>query len=104
MSDLEDTILQLRMDIQVKDQEMLVNDVEIAGFPEVGNENSVHAVLIFLPLGVQLEDRDVVSAERVGAPRAFLDGEAPRPRPLAVRSSHARRAPGGRTGTSSPLN
>ncbi|XP_026330554.1 uncharacterized protein LOC113238045 [Hyposmocoma kahamanoa] len=93
VSDLEDTILQLRMDIQGKDQEMLVNDVEIAGFPEVGNENSVHAVLtIARKLGVQLEDRDVVSAERVGAPRAFLDGEAPRPRPLAVRlaRSHTR--------------
>lgn len=87
MSDLEETILQLRMDVQGKDQEMLVNDVEIAGFPEVGNENSVHAILtIARKVGVQLEDRDVVSAERVGAPRAYLEGEeAPRPRPLAVR-------------------
>lgn len=87
VSDMEDTIMQLRMEIQDKSQEMLVNDVEIAGFPEVANENSVHAILhIARKVGVQLEDRDVVCAERLGAPRAFVEGEgAPRPRPLAVR-------------------
>lgn len=86
-SDLDGTILQLKMEIHDKDQEMLVNDVEIAGFPEVRNENTVHAVqTIAMKLGVQLEDRDIVSAERVGPPRAFLEGQgAPRPRPLAVR-------------------
>lgn len=87
VSDMEETILPLRMEIQGKDQEMLANDVEIADFPEMRNENSVHAILtIAWKLGVQLEDRDVVSAERVGAPRTCLDGEkAPGPRPIAVR-------------------
>lgn len=87
VSDMEDTIMQLRMEILEKNQEMLINDVEIAGYPEVANENSVHAILtISRKMGVPLEDRDVVCAERVGAPRAYLEGEqAPRPRPLAVR-------------------
>lgn len=87
VSDMEETILKLKKEIQDKDQEMLINDVEIAGFPELKNENASHAVFIVAKkLGVQLEDRDLVSAERVGPPRAFLAGEkAPRPRILAVR-------------------
>lgn len=87
VSDMEETILKLKMEIQDRDQDMLINDVEIAGFPEVKNENTTHAVLtIAKKLGMQLEDRDLVSAERVGPPRAFLEGEkAPRPRILAVR-------------------
>lgn len=36
----------LRREIQGKNQEMLVNDVETANFPEVRNDNSVHAILI----------------------------------------------------------
>lgn len=87
VSDMEETISQLRMEILDKDQDMLSNDVDIAGFPEVKNENTTHVVLtIAKKLGIQLEDRDLVSAERVGPPRAFMEGEkAPRPRILAVR-------------------
>lgn len=88
-SGLEETILSLRNELEMRDQVALANDVELVNFPEVANENPTHVILaIAKKLSVELEERDVVSAHRVGAPRAAGDGGAePRPRPLAVRMS-----------------
>jgi hypothetical protein len=76
-------------------QDLLANDIEIASFPEVGNENTTHVFqAIANKLGVQLDERDVVSEQRVVAPRgatgATADTNGSRPRPIAVRL--ARRA------------
>ncbi|XP_059061518.1 uncharacterized protein LOC131854419 [Achroia grisella] len=87
--DLRETVSQLKMEILERDQELLANDVEISGFPETPNENTIHIILsIANTLGVELEERDVVSAGRVGPGRAHLQRNGampPRPRPIAVR-------------------
>lgn len=90
---LESTISQLQAEISDRDQAMLANDVEIAGCPESTNENCTHLVLtIAKKIGVELDVRDIVRAERAGPPRPIVEGAAPpRPRPLAV--SLARQAP-----------
>lgn len=90
---LEQTIVHLKTEIQERDQEALMNDVEISNFPETANENPTHLLLtVAKKLGVDLCDRDVVSAERAGPVRALVEGGAPpRPRPLVARL--ARRAP-----------
>lgn len=88
VSNLEETIVQLKLDIDERDQETLGNDIEIASFPEVINENSTHVILtVAKKLGVELDERDIVSAQRVGAPRIPPSGAstATRPRPIAVR-------------------
>ncbi|XP_045541400.1 uncharacterized protein LOC123722877 [Papilio machaon] len=88
------TIADLRIQLNDRDQELLLNDVEIAGLPEERNENVLHLVsVVAVKLGLTLEDRDIVHAERQGAVRRNRgDGEgAPQqPRPLVVRL--ARRA------------
>lgn len=90
---LQESISLLKMEIQDRDQEFLLNDVEISNFPEIRNENCTHVMLtVAKKLGMDLDERDIVSAERVGPVRAFVEGSAaPRPRPLVVRL--ARRAP-----------
>lgn len=82
------TVEQLRLELNDRDQGLLLNDVEITMLPEISGENPIHLVLLVAgKLGMPLEERDVVSAERVGAPRGA--GEQNRakagPRPLAVR-------------------
>lgn len=89
-TDLENRLLQLQAESNNRDQATLCNDVEIAGCPEVANENCTHLILtIAKKLGVELDERDVVSVERAGPPRvATVSGETgaqPRPRALAVR-------------------
>lgn len=91
ISTIEETVVQLRLEIEERNQDLLANDVEIACFPETKNENTMHTVLtISKKLGVSLDERDVVSAWRVGAPRVQAEGAAARPRAIAVRL--ARRA------------
>lgn len=93
ISNLQETVARLHTELEKRNQELLANDLEIAGFPESHNENATHVLLaIAKKLGVPLEDRDVVSAHRVGAVRGHADGGASvaRPRPVAVRL--ARRA------------
>lgn len=91
----EQTIASLKLDLNDRDQEMLGNDVEVAGLPEENNESTSHLVLtLSATLGVPLEERDIVSAERVGGVRRAGVGSGTearsRPRPLVVRL--ARRA------------
>jgi hypothetical protein len=90
---LEQTVADLKLDLNARDQELLCNDVEIAGIPEEKSERCCHIVLaVAQKLGVTLEERDLVSAERAGSVRRAeaQDTVPPRPRPLVVRL--ARRA------------
>lgn len=86
---LAHTVEQLRLELNDRDQSLLSSDVEITMLPEAQGENPLHLVqLVASKLGVNLEARDVVSAERVGAPRTAggeQDGARSGPRPLAVR-------------------
>ncbi|KAL4710663.1 hypothetical protein ACJJTC_003299 [Scirpophaga incertulas] len=67
----KETITQLRLEIEESQQGMLVNDVEIANFPEGGeSENATHIVLtIANKLGIALDEREVVSAWVLRGPR-----------------------------------
>lgn len=91
-SSLEKSIENLKLELNDRDQQLLSNDIEIAGIPEEKNENSTHLMLtVAAKLGIDLEERDVVSAERSGAVRrAEPSGAEAPPRPLVVRL--ARRA------------
>lgn len=81
---LENTIADLKMELNDRDQDLLRNDIEIAGIPEEKNELTLHLVLaVVTKLGVTVEERDVVCAERVGAVRRD-QGDAVRPRPIVV--------------------
>ncbi|KAI8434317.1 hypothetical protein MSG28_012398 [Choristoneura fumiferana] len=87
-AETQNVISQLQSDLNDKDQLALLNDLEINGVPEHRGESTVHIVqALAMKIGVTLEDRDVVSSERVGPWRA--DGAAtdtrPRSRPLVVR-------------------
>lgn len=91
---LEATINNLKAELNDRDQELLLNDIDITGIPEVKAENVVHiATLVAAKLGVTLNENDIVRAERVGPVRASRDdataGSAPA-RPIVVRV--ARRA------------
>lgn len=80
--ELEVTVNALKMELIEREQEALLSDLEVGHLPEERGENPVHVVTVLASrLGVSLEERDVVFAERVGAPPA--QGE--RPRRLVVR-------------------
>ncbi|XP_045455251.1 uncharacterized protein LOC123668162 [Melitaea cinxia] len=89
---LSDLVAQLRAELNDREQEGLQNDIEIAGLEEKNGENPTHLVLsLATKLGYELEERDVVSAERVGSRRVYaVSSEHPRSRPIVVRL--ARRA------------
>ncbi|KAM3958566.1 uncharacterized protein ACR2FA_007405 [Aphomia sociella] len=83
------TVSELRMELNDRDQEMLLNDIEISCIPEEKGERLSHIVSTLAnKLGVSLADRDVVSAVRVG--RVLSEASERRPRPVVVRL--ARRA------------
>lgn len=86
-SSLRNTISDLQAEIYERDQALLLNDIEIAGCPEEASENNTHIVIALAKkIGVDLDERDVVSAERAGPPRTTgRDGAPTRPRPIAVR-------------------
>ncbi|CAG9136192.1 unnamed protein product [Plutella xylostella] len=88
-SGLYGLISQLQSDLNERDQQTLINDVEISCIPEFEGESAVHIVkVVSAKLGVKLEESDVVSASRVGARRGAAetsDGVAARPRPLVAR-------------------
>ncbi|XP_063358731.1 uncharacterized protein LOC134648180 [Cydia amplana] len=91
---LADTVAQLRLELNDRDQDMLLNDVELSNVPEQSGENTLHIVATLgQKLGVTLSEHDIVDATRVGrAPRLDegTQGQPARPRLLVVRL--ARRA------------
>ncbi|XP_063379539.1 uncharacterized protein LOC134666322 [Cydia fagiglandana] len=94
LKELTDTVERLKLELNERDQELLSTDIEISGIAEQNSENPIHlAVLVAQKLNVEIEVRDIVSAERVGLRRVAGDGDGGsdgRPRTLAVRL--ARRA------------
>lgn len=98
---LENTIAELKCQLNERDQELLLNDIEVTGIPESKDESTLHLVQVLaIKLGVDIDERDVVHAERVGSTRRnrveTSDGSIPadpaaqRPRCISVR--FARRA------------
>lgn len=82
---LEATIARLKTDLADREQDALGNDVDISGVPETKGENIVHIVLgCAAKVGMRLDERELVSCQRVGAVRE-AGGGAVRPRPIAVR-------------------
>ncbi|XP_053619835.1 uncharacterized protein LOC128682517 [Plodia interpunctella] len=87
---LEQTIATLKLDINDRDQQLLNNDIEIAGIPEYPNELGIHmAITLSSKLGISLEERDIVSVERAGPVKPARplqqDSDSKRPRPLVVK-------------------
>ena len=92
ISRLRECVDSLRSEINDRDQEALKCELEISGLPEFPGESPVHLILTAarVKLGIELEERDVLSAARVGrradgAREPGSAGPAPRPRLLAVR-------------------
>ncbi|CAG5045854.1 unnamed protein product [Parnassius apollo] len=55
---LESIVTELQQQISYKDQEALLNDVEIVGIPEFSGESTMHIVLtVASKLGVSLTDK-----------------------------------------------
>lgn len=80
IGELEQTVANLRREINDREQEILLSDVEISNLPEAARENPVQTVLILATkLGVTLKQEDVIFAERVGR-TADASGEAKRSR------------------------
>ncbi|XP_063832150.1 uncharacterized protein LOC135081360 [Ostrinia nubilalis] len=79
LAQMERTISELKLELNERDQEALVADLEIGHLPEEKGENVLHSVAVLAGrLGVALDERDVVFAERVGAPPAEAGGRARR--------------------------
>ncbi|XP_026330590.1 uncharacterized protein LOC113238083 [Hyposmocoma kahamanoa] len=84
-SSLENAISELKLELNDRNQELLRNDIEIAGVPEENHERSIHlALTVACKLGLNLEERDIVSAERAG-PIRHMEEVRTRPRPIVVR-------------------
>ncbi|KAJ8706727.1 hypothetical protein PYW07_012805 [Mythimna separata] len=67
---LDDVIGELRCQLNDRDQELLLNDIEVSGIPECRDESALHLVKVLgTKLGVSFDERDVVHAERVGSTR-----------------------------------
>lgn len=89
ISQLEATVAQLKKDINDRDQELLINDLEIANLPEETGENLSQIIsLIAIKLQVDLSERDVISVSRAGGQLRADNAEGPghvRPRPVIVK-------------------
>lgn len=85
--ELEHTVTQLKLELNDRDQEGLLSDLEIGHLPEEKGENVLHAVTVLAAkLGVELEERDVVFAERMGVLQgAGAAGDVRRERRVVVR-------------------
>ncbi|KAH9635238.1 hypothetical protein HF086_013265 [Spodoptera exigua] len=90
---LENTIDELRCQLNDRDQELLLNDIEISGIPECKDESALHLVKVLgTKLGVIVDERDVVHVERVGSTHRnrtttsiSADPASRRPRSISVR-------------------
>ncbi|CAH2108846.1 unnamed protein product [Euphydryas editha] len=87
----KNTIDQLRANINERDQELLLNDIEITGITELDGENLMHVInLVGNKIGVNIDERDIVSVQRAGPHRTTVSTNRPRTRAICVRL--ARRA------------
>lgn len=89
VAELQQTVVQLKMELNDRDQESLLSDLDIGHLPEEKGENAVQIVTaLAAKLGVTLNRQDIVFAERVGAPGAGAAGDSgarAHPRRLVVR-------------------
>lgn len=87
VADLQCKVVLLQRELNERDQDALLSDLEIGHLPEQRGENVVHTVSVLATkLGVVLDERDIVFAERLGiAQGASAAGEAPRARRVVVR-------------------
>ncbi|KAJ2944586.1 hypothetical protein O0L34_g3939 [Tuta absoluta] len=77
VDDLVATVDRLTRDLNDREQELLLTEVEISGISETSGENPVHiATIIGSKLGVQIQECDVVSAARVGVRRDYASAAA----------------------------
>ncbi|XP_026729549.1 uncharacterized protein LOC113495143 [Trichoplusia ni] len=89
-SSVEGIVEELRRELNDRDQDLLGNDIEITNIPEGTADNPVHITkVIGLKLGIELGERDIVSAERVGGKQLNAISSAgsavKRPRAIVVR-------------------
>lgn len=76
----EVAIAQLRAELNDRDQELLLNDLDITGISEEKSESVIHiATLVAAKLGVKLDESDIVRAERVGPIRGGREEVSTRP-------------------------
>lgn len=89
---LEETIGELQQQLNEREQESLMNDVQLSGVAEFSGENPAQLVrTLALKLAIKLEEQDIVFVKRVGnVRRDHTEGETPRPRIIVARL--ARRA------------
>ncbi|KAL4710485.1 hypothetical protein ACJJTC_008887 [Scirpophaga incertulas] len=82
----------LQMELNEREQESLLNDVEVSCIPEQKGESLSHIMTVLAKkLGVELVETDIVTSERVGRIiNASKTSEPSRPRPIVMRL--ARRA------------
>ncbi|CAG4959116.1 unnamed protein product [Parnassius apollo] len=72
--ELENTIAELRIQLSERDQDLLANDLEISGLPEKKGEVAINTVILCArKLGLDIDHREIVHAERVGILRKFID-------------------------------
>ncbi|KAG6465620.1 hypothetical protein O3G_MSEX015272 [Manduca sexta] len=85
--ELESKIEQLTVELNDRNQEALLNDIEFSGLTETDGENLMHTVMLAAKkIGIELGSNDVVSVTRVGSSRNRSAGESsPRSRPVVVR-------------------
>ncbi|CAG4925981.1 unnamed protein product [Colias eurytheme] len=84
---LSDSISKLKTELNDRDQEMLLTNIEITGLPEREGENVVHLVsLVAAKLDIQIDQKEIVSAHRCGTNNNKRDitGTLSR-RPISVR-------------------
>lgn len=89
LSNLRETVAELKAEINEKEQAGLLNDVDISGIPESEGESLMHIVIAAAAkLGMTLDHKDVVSVSRIGSKRYTLqqgENKLPRPRTITVR-------------------
>ncbi|CAK1550323.1 unnamed protein product [Leptosia nina] len=94
MPEVVDSVAVLQKRLNESEQLRLINDVVISGVPEVSGENPVHTVITLTnKIGITLEERDIVMAQRVGPriQKSLTSTEgAVRPRIVVVRLSRKR--------------
>ncbi|XP_059047359.1 uncharacterized protein LOC131842809 [Achroia grisella] len=96
---LAESIKQLKAEINERDQDLLLNDLDISCVPETGGESLPHILkTLASKLGVTISDQDVISTERVGRVLEFQQSDTSKPtqetstRPRTIVVRLARRA------------
>lgn len=90
VAELGSTVMQLKKDLNDREQDSLTSDVEISNLPEKPGESLVHlTLLVASKLNVKLEESDITSVARVGGRQIRADSAGgpalARPRIVAVR-------------------